>query len=70
MSQSSHEQHTLKAGTLSLVCTSDPASPPHIMGVLNVTPDSFSDGGKYEKVEDALDRAAEMIVEGAASLCE
>jgi dihydropteroate synthase len=38
----------------------------HVMGILNVTPDSFSDGGKYVEVEDAVDRAAEMLNEGAA----
>ena len=36
-----------------------------IMGVLNVTPDSFSDGGKYLDPEDAVRRAAEMIEEGS-----
>jgi dihydropteroate synthase len=36
------------------------------MGVLNVTPDSFSDGGRYVGVQAALDRAAEMAAEGAA----
>ncbi|MHA1911436.1 MAG: dihydropteroate synthase [Candidatus Kariarchaeaceae archaeon] len=36
-----------------------------IMGILNVTPDSFSDGGKYDNVEMAVSRAKEMIAEGA-----
>lgn len=36
------------------------------MGILNVTPDSFSDGGRYLEVEDALDRVGEMREEGAA----
>lgn len=36
-----------------------------IMGILNVTPDSFSDGGKYGRVDAALTRAEEMIREGA-----
>jgi dihydropteroate synthase len=36
-----------------------------IMGVLNVTPDSFSDGGKYMDPGQALDRALEMVDEGA-----
>ena len=40
----------------------------HVMGVLNVTPDSFSDGGRYVNVQQALDRAAEMAGEGAAVL--
>jgi dihydropteroate synthase len=36
-----------------------------IMGVLNVTPDSFSDGGRYLKPEDAVRRAVEMAEQGA-----
>lgn len=36
-----------------------------IMGILNITPDSFSDGGKYFKKEDALIHIEEMISEGA-----
>lgn len=36
----------------------------YIMGILNVTPDSFSDGGKYNSVEAALAHAKEMIEEG------
>lgn len=36
-----------------------------VMGVLNVTPDSFSDGGKFSSGERALARAEEMIAEGA-----
>lgn len=36
-----------------------------LMGVLNVTPDSFYDGGEYERVEDAVKRALEMVGEGA-----
>ncbi len=36
-----------------------------IMGVLNVTPDSFSDGGKYLKPEEALRHAVRMVEEGA-----
>lgn len=35
-----------------------------IMGILNVTPDSFSDGGKFNRVETALERAMQMIEEG------
>ena len=35
-----------------------------IMGILNVTPDSFSDGGKYNSVDKAVARAKEMIDEG------
>lgn len=36
-----------------------------IMGILNVTPDSFSDGGQFMKAEAAVKRAKEMIREGA-----
>ena len=36
-----------------------------IMGILNLTPDSFSDGGRYNSVDDAVDRCAVMIKEGA-----
>jgi len=39
--------------------------PVKIMGILNVTPDSFSDGGKYINVDDAVKRAREMVEEGA-----
>lgn len=38
----------------------------HVMGILNVTPDSFSDGGQFMAVEDAVSRAAEMLSEGAS----
>ena len=38
---------------------------PLVMGVLNVTPDSFSDGGRYLDPEQALDRALEIEAEGA-----
>src|ERR1035437_6482637 len=38
---------------------------PIIMGILNVTPDSFSDGGAYSDPIGAVDRALEMIAEGA-----
>lgn len=36
-----------------------------VMGILNVTPDSFADGGRHFTTEDALNRAKEMIDEGA-----
>lgn len=39
---------------------------PRVMGILNVTPDSFSDGGAHAGVEAALRRAREMVAEGAA----
>ena len=37
----------------------------YLMGILNVTPDSFSDGGSYSKMDKALFRVEEMINEGA-----
>lgn len=37
----------------------------YIMGILNVTPDSFSDGGRFNEVDSALFRVKEMIAEGA-----
>lgn len=37
----------------------------YIMGILNVTPDSFSDGGKYNQLDAALIRVQEMINQGA-----
>ena len=36
-----------------------------IMGILNVTPDSFSDGGKYGRIDAALKHAEEMLRDGA-----
>jgi dihydropteroate synthase len=38
---------------------------PVIMGILNVTPDSFSDGGKFNSVESAVKYAGEMLADGA-----
>lgn len=40
----------------------------YIMGILNVTPDSFSDGGKFHGIDAALKRAEQMKREGAAIL--
>ena len=37
----------------------------YIMGILNVTPDSFSDGGKYNTPDAALFHAEQMVREGA-----
>jgi dihydropteroate synthase len=39
---------------------------PLVMGVLNVTPDSFSDGGRFATTDTAFERAAAMVAEGAA----
>ena len=40
-------------------------SRPYVMGILNMTPDSFSDGGQYLDPQLAIDRAHQMIAEGA-----
>ncbi|MFP4444776.1 MAG: dihydropteroate synthase [Desulfosudaceae bacterium] len=47
-------RHTLELGGRTL-----------IMGILNATPDSFSDGSKFEKFDDALRQAERLIAEGA-----
>ncbi|NHB57735.1 dihydropteroate synthase [Acinetobacter sp. 194] len=54
-------QKILKCGDLSL-----DLSKPHIMGILNVTPDSFSDGGQHNQVTDAVKFALQMIEDGAS----
>ncbi|BEE02251.1 dihydropteroate synthase [Aeromonas dhakensis] len=38
---------------------------PHVMGILNVTPDSFSDGGHFNQLERAMSHARQMVAEGA-----
>ena len=53
-------QKTLKCGELTL-----DLSQPHVMGILNVTPDSFSDGGQHNEVAQAIAYAKQMIVDGA-----
>ncbi|WP_114700599.1 dihydropteroate synthase [Psychrobacter proteolyticus] len=40
-------------------------SQPHVMGILNVTPDSFSDGGQFNAVDKAVAHCQQMINEGA-----
>ncbi|MFP3455310.1 dihydropteroate synthase [Psychrobacter sp. SIMBA_152] len=40
-------------------------SQPHIMGILNVTPDSFSDGGQFNAIDKAVAHCQQMINEGA-----
>lgn len=40
-------------------------SQPHVMGILNVTPDSFSDGGLHNQKDQAVVKALEMIADGA-----
>ena len=40
-------------------------SVPRVMGILNVTPDSFSDGGRYNSLDTALRHAGQMLTDGA-----
>lgn len=42
----------------------DNTSRPLVMGILNITPDSFSDGGSFQRLESAIGRAEQMIAEG------
>lgn len=39
---------------------------PQVMGILNVTPDSFSDGGRFNRIDEALRQAEQMIADGAS----
>lgn len=39
---------------------------PHVMGILNTTPDSFSDGGSYTTLDTAMERAEKMIAAGVS----
>jgi len=41
-------------------------SVPKVMGILNVTPDSFSDGGKYTQIDNALKQVEKMVNDGAS----
>ncbi|WEK05876.1 MAG: dihydropteroate synthase [Candidatus Devosia phytovorans] len=57
-----HTRHTITLpGRAPLILGETPL----VMGILNVTPDSFSDGGQHNLVESALAHAREMIAEGA-----
>lgn len=51
--------------TLSLSGKTLSLESPAVMGILNVTPDSFSDGGKYGSVQQAVDAVGIMVDEGA-----
>ncbi|WP_146162801.1 dihydropteroate synthase [Acinetobacter seifertii] len=53
-------QQILQCGQLQL-----DLSQPHVMGILNVTPDSFSDGGKHNQLDHAVEHALSMIEQGA-----
>ncbi|MFJ9534072.1 dihydropteroate synthase [Herbaspirillum sp. NPDC101396] len=55
-------QHFLQCGRYRLPVA--PGRRPLVMGILNVTPDSFSDGGSYSALEFALSHAEQMIADG------
>jgi dihydropteroate synthase len=62
ISNHSRENFSLKCGRFTVRL----GRTPKVMGILNVTPDSFSDGGDYLEPDCALDRAEQMASEGAA----
>ncbi|NEQ96605.1 MAG: dihydropteroate synthase [Cyanothece sp. SIO2G6] len=49
-----------------LDCTPGIPQIAHVMGILNVTPDSFSDGGQYQQLDTALAQTEQMVAAGAA----
>ncbi|SFB85900.1 dihydropteroate synthase [Massilia yuzhufengensis] len=55
----------LQCGQFSFALEGAASTHPVVMGILNVTPDSFSDGGRYQGLEFALSHAEEMIRDGA-----
>ena len=54
-----------EVGTINVNDTLIDLSGPLIMGVINLTPDSFYDGGKYASVDGALQQARKLLAEGA-----
>jgi dihydropteroate synthase len=60
-----HALNALNAPTWAHAHGSIPLDHPVVMGILNVTPDSFSDGGRFFSVDDAIARAEALLAEGA-----
>lgn len=58
--------HTTEQAVLHCAQRTLDLSSPHVMGILNVTPDSFSDGGRYTDLDAALQRALQMQAAGAS----
>lgn len=56
---------TLQCGQFSFALTGPASTEAVVMGILNITPDSFSDGGRYQGLEFALSHAEAMIEAGA-----
>lgn len=68
LSELSEEIKNLLSETLSPIAIRDVLIDwkyPYIMGILNITPDSFSDGGQYDTLEKALKHYKELILQGA-----
>lgn len=55
-------QETMQCGRYDL--SFGQSARPLVMGILNITPDSFSDGGVFQRLESAISRAEQMIAEG------
>lgn len=55
-----HQNYSLNIGSRSI-----DLSTPRVMGILNLTPDSFYDGGRHNNLESAMQRAEQMLSEGA-----
>jgi len=53
-------QHQFQCGKYQLILNR-----PHVMGIVNVTPDSFSDGGQFASTDLAVEHALQLILEGA-----
>lgn len=53
-------QHKFQCGKYQLILNR-----PHVMGIVNVTPDSFSDGGQFASTDLAVEHALQLILEGA-----
>lgn len=58
----------LQCGQYSFALDGPSSTHPVVMGILNVTPDSFSDGGRYQGLEFALSHAEAMIRDGATMI--
>ncbi len=58
----------LHCGQFSFALEGPASTHPVVMGILNLTPDSFSDGGRYQGLEFALSHAEAMILEGAGMI--
>lgn len=65
MNDSSDDPYLLDCRGLRLNCMPGREAAPHVMGILNITPDSFSDGGRFLDPDEALRRAETIVAEGA-----